>query len=228
MSVLTKTLSVAAKAVGKQSAYDRVTFHGKPMDRATMDALKAMEDILGYELTITQGIGGAAASSGTHLKGRAVDLPPWDWRNKMAAAKKVGFAVWYRPAVPGLWPEHLHMVLILNTLTNGTGIAASALRQIGSFLRGRNGLVGDGPDTTPERVKPQPIFKWPVKTAPKPRPARTGVTRTRDRLVRMEQYAAEIDVLLAKSKDPVLIEARERNAKIREYLVTSLTRMPKK
>lgn len=166
--------------------YARDIFHGKLLDVATIEALKLVEQDLGYELTITQGVGGAEASAGTHLGlngkgGRAVDLAAWDQERKVKALKRRGFAVWFRPARPGLWPAHIHAVLILNRIDNFVGIAASAFRQIGSFLSGRDGLAGDGPDPTPWRADPQPVFTWPP---PKPKPpAPTNVTRARDAVV---------------------------------------------
>jgi hypothetical protein len=33
----------------------------------------------------------------THVEGRAVDLAPWDWQNKLRVLKDLGFVAWYRP-----------------------------------------------------------------------------------------------------------------------------------
>lgn len=179
--------------------YVRSTYHGKILDNATIAALKAAEEILGYQLTITQGVGGAPASSGTHLGrngrgGRAVDLVDWDSENKMRALKKVGFAVWRRSYVPGLWPAHLHAVLILNSIGNAKGIAASAFRQIASFLRGRDGLAGDGPDNS-LRIKPQPVFIFPPKKEPVV-PQSTKVTQARDLVAQVIHDLDEAAALL--------------------------------
>lgn len=83
-------------------SYGRTTFHGEQLDNATLAALKIAESILGYELTIVQGIGGAITSAGTHIKGRAADLAPWDHERKIRVLRDLGFAAWYRPALPGV------------------------------------------------------------------------------------------------------------------------------
>lgn len=164
------------------NAYAHEVFHGKPLDAATIAALKVAEQRLGYELTITQGIGGAvSASAGTHTEGRAVDLSSWDKARKLRVLKDVGFAVWFRPTIPGLWHEHIHGVLILDNFGNQRGIAGAAFRQIGSYLRGRDGLKGDRADHT---YRPQPLraFHYPPKEPVVP-PYSNNVTEARDLLV---------------------------------------------
>lgn len=216
-----------AKALSRPTAYDHITSRGKPMDRATADALGVVEAKLGYPLTVLQGIGGAAASAGTHLLGRAVDLAPWDYKRKVRALRDAGFAAWYRPALPGVWGAHVHAVLILDSPTNAKGIAASALRQIASYLRGRDGLKGDASDPEPYRPAKPVVFTWPVK-APPAKAARTGITRTRDRLVRMHALADQCGSLLHLSKDPTVVRARKRIAALEAELESILNDMPKK
>src|SRR4051812_45286804 len=98
--------------------YAKTTRNGKTIDQLTNYALYAMEDRLGYtpgSLTVVQGsynAGGVTASAGTHDGGGAVDLTPENWEAKVHAARAVGFAAWHRPALPGVWGEHIHMVLI--------------------------------------------------------------------------------------------------------------------
>lgn len=161
--------------------YARSIFHGKPLDNATIARLKQAEKRLGYELTILQGIGGAAASAGTHTEGRAVDLAPWDHQNKVRVLRDLGFAVWFRPTLPGVWNEHIHGVLIFDGRDNQRGIAGSAWRQIQSYDRGRNGLANDAADPNPYRPSPARGFSMadyratfaesePLKPAP-PKPA---------------------------------------------------------
>lgn len=177
------------------SPYGRTTFHGKLLDNATISALQAAEEKLGYELTVVQGIGGAQASAGTHLEGRAVDLAPYDHDRKVKVLKQLGFACWYRPDVPGLWGAHIHAVLILNSVDNNHGIAASAFRQIGSFLRRCNGLANDAPDPDPWRADPQPVYLYPPKVKPV-RPTRTKVSRARDRLAAAQAELLQCAALL--------------------------------
>jgi hypothetical protein len=139
--------------------YSRTTHDGRPIDHATAARLRMAEERLGYELTVTQGIGGAAASAGTHVEGRAVDLAPWDWQNKLRVLKDLGFVAWYRPYVAGLWPAHIHAVLIFDGRDNHRGIAESAWRQIGSFDQGRDGLANNNVDTLhPYRPDPRRGF----------------------------------------------------------------------
>lgn len=160
--------------------YAHSTLHGKPLDNATIAAIKAMEAMLGYELTITQGIGGAAASSGTHLDGRAVDLAPFDYKRKLRAGLACGFIGWHRPRIFGLWPEHVHMVLVLGSRDNARGIAPAAFRQIAAYFRRTDGLRSDRPDssTHPDLLVP---FVYPPQGEPVS-PFKNNVTEARDLL----------------------------------------------
>ena len=127
--------------------YALLTRDGKTVDALTDAALQAAERRLGYSLSVVQGSynpGKVAASSGTHDLGGVVDLMPWDADAKIKALRAVGFAAWFRPAIPGLWSAHLHCVLI-----DHARLAPSAARQVSSYLRGRNGLADDGPDLDP-------------------------------------------------------------------------------
>lgn len=133
--------------------YEHVLFRGKPLDQATAAALIECEVRLGYQLTVVQGVGGAKASGGTHLEGRAVDLAPYDAAGKCAALEAVGFARWHRLPLPGVWGEHVHAVLILEDDDNPKGIAPGALAQIPDWRGGRSGLKGHAPDPdAPHRV----------------------------------------------------------------------------
>ena len=127
--------------------YAKLTRDGKTVDALTDGALKRAEARLGYPLTIVQGsynVGKVAASAGTHDGGGVVDLMPWDHDNKVTALRAVGFAAWYRPAIPGLWAAHIHAVLI------GHGrLAMSASAQVQQYLGRRDGLKNNGPDADP-------------------------------------------------------------------------------
>lgn len=119
---------------------------GKKVDALTDAALKRAEKILGYTLTITQGSYNTtvAASKGTHDGGGVVDLMPWDRERKVRALRAVGFAAWFRPAIPGLWPAHIHAVHI-----GHAKLAPVAFRQVQAYLDHRNGLKDNGPDVDP-------------------------------------------------------------------------------
>lgn len=120
---------------------------GKKVDGLTDGALKRAERILDYSLTISQGsynAGGVKASAGTHDGGGVVDLMPWDRENKVRALRAVGFAAWFRPAIPGLWPAHIHAVLL-----DHPKLAPAAAAQQVAYLARRDGLALNGPDRDP-------------------------------------------------------------------------------
>lgn len=127
--------------------YAILTRDGKKVDALTDGALKRAEKILGRKIPVTQGsynAGGVSASAGTHDGGGVIDCPPWQADETVIALRAVGFAAWHRPAIPGLWPEHIHAVLI------GHGkLAPVALRQTSAYLARRDGLKSNAIDTDP-------------------------------------------------------------------------------
>ncbi len=104
-------------------------------------------------LILTQGVrSGAAASGGTHLGLGVLDLylGKWakSWRTVLRYAFDIGFFGWYRPAIKGVWKTHIHLGV------RGCKDAAQSLKnQFQSWLRGRNGLRGDGRDPFTYRPK---------------------------------------------------------------------------
>jgi hypothetical protein len=127
--------------------YAIVTRDGKKVDAITDAALKRAEKILGRKITVTQGsynAGGVKASAGTHDGGGVVDCPAWDADETVIALRAVGFAAWHRPAIPNLWPEHIHAVLIGNAK-----LAPVAFRQVQAYLQRRDGLKSNAIDTDP-------------------------------------------------------------------------------
>lgn len=210
-------------------AQARMVFRGKPLDAATVAALKIAEHRLGYELTITQGIGGSvSASAGTHTEGRAVDLSSWDKRRKLKVLKDLGFAIWFRPTIPGLWHEHLHGVLMLNSFDNSRGVAPAAFRQIGSYLRGRDGLKGDRPDPS-YRPDPLVVFKYPPKEKPVP-VFTNNVTEARDLLVEAAHALGKAAVRLeAAPKDRRVVRAQALACRSARRVVNGILRvLPKR
>jgi hypothetical protein len=133
---------------------DRITWRGKTLDRKTAAALAIVERRLGYTLTVVQGSyhKGVGASAGTHDRGGVVDLAPYDWANKVKTLRRIGFAAWHRPAIKGLWGEHVHAVLI-----GHEDLAPSAARQVDSYKAGRDGLAGNRRDPDQYRPKVEPF-----------------------------------------------------------------------
>ena len=139
--------------------YERVQWRGKTFDRYTMEALKVAERRLGYELTVHQGSYNTSvgASAGTHAGGGAVDLAPYDAARKLRVLKNIGFAAWYRPALPGVWGPHIHAILIGNAK-----MSPQAAAQVTAYRNGRDGLAGNGPDPS-YRPNPIPTFVYPQR-----------------------------------------------------------------
>ena len=214
--------------------YGREYFHGKLLDRATIQALKVAEEILGYELTILQGIGGAKASAGTHLEGRAVDLAPYDGARKVRVLEDVGFAPWERPYVAGLWGAHVHAVLIFENRANSRGLADSGWRQIGSFDRRRNGLADDGPDRNTYRPSPPAVFTLDdyreTFVPDRPKPFRNNVTRARNRLAEAQAKLSQAAALLEDTADDreVAHNVAERLKAQADAIGADLTILPKR
>lgn len=139
--------------------YEKTTYDGNTVDWITRAALEATATRLGYPLTITQGsynAGGVSASAGTHDGGGVVDLAPFDHENKVRELRKTGFAAWFRPAIPGLWPDHIHAVLIGNAK-----LSPAAKAQVLDYKAGRNGLANHGADTGPRQFVNN-RFHWQI------------------------------------------------------------------
>ncbi len=106
---------------------------------------------------ITQTIGGAAASAGTHAQDGTADGTPYSAATDLrvlglseAAIRQyiidlaaAGYAGWYREpgadGVPSDWSPHIHTVWV------GAPMKASLRNQIRSWMEGRNGLVSNTP-----------------------------------------------------------------------------------
>lgn len=144
--------------------YDLTTHDGKTVDWLTHAALLECEKRLGYTLTIVQGSyhKGVSASAGTHDGGGVVDLAPYDWERKVQVLRRVGFAAWHRPAIPGLWGEHIHAVLIGNAK-----LAPTAAAQVTDYQNHRDGLATHGYDDFPNHPDGV-VFKWDPAVANPP------------------------------------------------------------
>ncbi|MFC5676082.1 endonuclease/exonuclease/phosphatase family protein [Aeromicrobium endophyticum] len=133
-------------------------------------------------LILTQGVNsGAAASAGTHRGLGVLDLylGRWaaKWRDVLRYAFDIGFFGWYRPELwvwragkkVREWKTHMHLGV------RGCVRAAASLKaQFTSWLRGRNGLQGDGRDAftyRPKSASKAAPYSEP-KPAKPPKPAR--------------------------------------------------------
>lgn len=116
-------------------------------NKRTAHMMRAAEKI-GGNLVVTQGSysTGVGASAGTHDRGGVLDfsvrgLSRQQINRRVKALRIVGFAAWYRPALPGVWGPHIHAVAI------GTkDMAPLAKAQVVAYKAGRSGLKGGARD----------------------------------------------------------------------------------
>lgn len=125
-------------------AFDKVVYNGHLMDKKTKAFLQAMEQALGYPLTVMQGCYTSSnpSSAGTHDQGGVIDLAPWDWQRKVRVGANLGAFIWHRPYLAGEWPEHIHF-----GIRNHGNLAPDAARQQVDWDAHppRNGLANHAP-----------------------------------------------------------------------------------
>lgn len=178
-------------------AFERVNYRGRLMDRKTQAFLQAMEQRLGYDLTVVQGsynAGGVSASAGTHDGGGVVDLVSWDAKRKVRVARELGAFAWFRPDLPGVWGEHIH----LGIRGHGRLSPAAKAQQAGFDANpARNGLANNAVDRT-WHPAPAVTFRYRASAEPEPAPAppRTRVARARDALAEAIHALGEAAALL--------------------------------
>jgi peptidoglycan hydrolase-like protein with peptidoglycan-binding domain len=141
-----------------------VSWSGVTINLRTKRMLKAAGRLVakGCVLDLTQGSynpGGVGASAGTHDGGGAADLNIGHLCGKhrpkvVASLRRVGFAAWYRPTIPGLWNAHIHAIAI-----NDPDLSTGAQHQVGDYYQGKDGLAGGAPDTGP-KVKKRTWEDW--------------------------------------------------------------------
>ena len=142
--------------------YEQVTLgtdsSGRPLvvNRRTEAMLDAVEERLGFDLTVVQGsyMGdhAADASSHTHDGGGVVDIRTWDLTAEqrdeaLLELRRVGFAAWYRTPEQG-FDEHFHAVAIGDKTLHD-----EAQGQVEQYYDGLNGL-GDPDDGPPVPIHP--------------------------------------------------------------------------
>lgn len=140
-------------------AYDRIQRRGHSWDRRTWAAVLELEERLGKQVRIFQGSynEGVGVSAGTHDGGGAIDF----WVDGVSAdqvtkaARKVGWACWWRKPSQGPWPDHQHAIL------RGHDTAAPiAKAQCLSYDQGGTGLAAGGPDPQPWRPSAPVRFSY--------------------------------------------------------------------
>jgi hypothetical protein len=128
-----------------------VSYQGKTVNTRTRAMLQEAQRRAGRVLTLSQGSyhPGVGSSAGTHDGGGVVDISVSGMTsstrtNVVRQLREVGFAAWYRTAIPGVWGPHIHAVAI-----SDPDLASQAQAQVGDYYLGRDGLAGHGPDTGP-------------------------------------------------------------------------------
>lgn len=136
-----------AKAqVNKPDPDEIITYHGWKMTRYTAAAIKQLEEILGFELTLLQGPfnpGGVSGSAGTHDLDGVIDLSPFRARKKCTVSRMNSWASWIRPLN---WDgagggKHVHQVL-----DHATVASLAAQQRDVAYPAKRDGLAGNNVD----------------------------------------------------------------------------------
>lgn len=101
------------------------------------------------------------ASANTHAEEDAIDITPYNWRNREKAGRLLGLALWHRPAIRGVWVEHMHGI------TDGGSAAAAGQKQVSMYHKRQNGLANYGRDEGYQMMV-FPKFVFPEKAIGKP------------------------------------------------------------
>ena len=90
--------------------FAKCTYNGALMDNKTKVAIQTGERKLGYSLTILQGCyhPGVSQSAGTHDGGGVIDFAPYEHARKVRVFREMGWFIWHRLPIPGVWGEHIH------------------------------------------------------------------------------------------------------------------------
>jgi len=143
--------------------YEQVTWRGRTYDKMTVAAILSAEERLGFQVIITQGSYNTTvqASGNTHAGGGALDIhyDPTTSDKIVRAFRETGFATWRRFAIEGLWPDHIHALLL-----NNAEASDQAKLQWQDYRDRLDGLPAgvpseEGPDLGP-RLDPIPTFHY--------------------------------------------------------------------
>ncbi len=209
--------------------FEKVVYNGELMDQKTKAFVQAMEAKLGYPLTIVQGCynpGGVSASAGTHDLGGVIDLVPWDFENKVKAARELGAFAWHRLPVPKVWGEHIHL-----GIRNHGNLSSAARDQQDDYDAepGRNGLAGHAVDADRFHPDPPVTFAFPRTQAVRPLRA-SRVQQARSEITRAMQSLSQAAALLDDT-DPKRVRAKAQIALLKATeanLASVMHDLPKK
>lgn len=148
--------------------YAKDTARGVTLNKRTLAMLVAAEGIYGKKIPLTQGsynAGGVGASAGTHDGGGAIDvnlngLSEEQINMLVKSLRMAGFAAWHRVPSEGPWAAHVHAIAI-----GDKEMSSGAADQVKAYFNGKNGLSGNGPDTSPDIGRPIPEWAKQYGTA---------------------------------------------------------------
>ena len=164
-----------AVAVKDRKFGGRTSYHGKAVNWAVWYAMQAAMKMLatphfGGErdwVLMWQGCWSRSvgASAGTHGGTGTFDISLFNWKNRLWVFRLLGFAIWMRPAIRGLWVQHMHGVM-----AGDGGAARLAIQQVASFWKrpSRDGLRGNRVDKQLPKMLCRPLFVYPLKEAGRP------------------------------------------------------------
>lgn len=134
----------------------RTTYQGMTVNERTVAMIKAARTKYTGPFTLSQGSynpGGDPSSAGTHDGGGVIDIAAVSLSGSQRTAlvkalRQVGFAAWLRTPAQADWPYHVHAVAI-----SDTDMAAPAVKQVGDYYEGKNGLASHAADDGPKVTK---------------------------------------------------------------------------
>lgn len=137
-----------AFGVPQEVTVARTTWRGVVVDERTarmLDAANALLPTIPFYPSQGSYSTAVGASGGTHAGGGAVDiklnvngrdLTDAEAREIETAMRRVGFAGYYRTALAGVWPRHVHGIAI-----GQVDLSSEAAQQVRDYARGRDGLL---------------------------------------------------------------------------------------
>lgn len=180
-----------------------IVWRGRKFNQRTINAILAAEQILGFELRLTQGSynkGGVSASAGTHDGGGVGDVGIIDRKTGLLfpkvrrerirdAFRQIGCPAWIRnPLQSSDFPWHIHFLV-----PGDPDMAPAAVRQVAAYHNNKNGLKSNLKDDGP-RTWVNVDFDEYLKAHPLPKPKPIDNNEVFDMSVTLDQ----LDGVLAK------------------------------